>query len=152
MINMTKYVGVRPIAWFLEDAISDPESTLSESNLRSNLYNKNEPTIIAKHAWKQAVPRKAHAHTDVGRYILLLVHRVFPGKMLTLRGEGHREHKKEYEHTRPAGTCMALILKGRLGLQKEAHRAFGDQISPKEHGAGCILSIAPHVNRDLLEF
>lgn len=73
MINMTKYVGVRPIAWFLEDSRSDSESTLSESNLRSNLYNKNESTIIAKHAWKQAVPRKAQAHTDVGRYILLMV-------------------------------------------------------------------------------
>lgn len=72
--------------------------------------------------------------------------------MLTLRSEGYREDKKEYEHTRPTGTCMALILKGLLGLQKEAHRAFEDQISLKGRGVGCTLLIAPHVNRNLLEF
>lgn len=75
-------------------------------------------------------------------------HRVFPGKIWTF-GERHREYKKEYEHTRPTSTCIALILKGRLGLQNEAHPAFGDQISSKGHGVGCILLLAPHVNRNL---
>lgn len=70
---MTKYVGVRPMACFLRDSTSESVLELSESNLWSNLYKTNESRVIVKHAWKQTVPRKAQAHTDVGRYILLLV-------------------------------------------------------------------------------
>ena len=79
---MTKYVGVRPMACCLEDPTLESVSTLSDRNLRSNLCNRDESTIIVKNAWKQDVARKAQPHADVGRYIFVADDCVFAVNML----------------------------------------------------------------------